>query len=654
MIDRLHADDEPLPTQAAPTSWTLEETASLLEATLQGVRTPLALLDLRQRSVRCNRAYMELFGLDADDLAERGVAAIAEAGQRLLVDAAQIRYFWENPPDREARDTLHFKDGRTFERLVTPYELGERIVGQVVSYRDITASEHAERALDYHRVLLEQAQRVAQVGSWVVELEGASRLQWTRETQQIFGADDGDAVDALETLHRYIHPDDRQAVQDARQRATEHQEPFDVEHRIVRPDGETRWVHARADVVRDDTGRPVRLIGTVQDITDRRRLEEQLRQAQKLEAVARLAGGVAHDLNNALTSIVGYTELALGALASDHPAQPDVVEIRRAAERAESVTRQLLAFSRKQPLTPRVFSLADAVTDITRMLQRFLGDRIRLVVSLRGDIAPISGDPGQLEQAIINLAANAKDAMPDGGTLQLAVAMAMITAEDGSPHDPIPAGRYVELSVSDSGLGMPPGTVAHIFEPFFTTKEPGKGTGLGLAMVYGTVKQIGGYIAVRSTIDHGTTFYLRFPPAAAAGAPEPLVSARSPAPIPPAEPTILVVEDETPVRNLVLVSIAKRGYRVLSAASGTEALSVLAREPQIDLLLTDANMPGMSGIELVKRVIEQRPTARIIVMSGFTEDLPLLGELEHRISLLNKPFSPQEIRARIDREFGRG
>lgn len=613
---------------------------------------PLAMLDFATGAIRCNRAYAELLGIAPDDLARDGLKAIEATADRVLLQSDTTPRFWEIPPGVERRDIVPFRDGRIFERCVTPCDVGDRVVGHVVTYRDVTASIQAERALEQNRALLEQAQRVAHVGSWVADLT-RGQIEWTDESRRIFGLAPEEVPQTPEDFYPLVHQDDRPAVREALARVIERDDAYDLEHRIQKPTGEIRWVHGRADVERDPTGRPIRLIGTVQDITDRRRLEEQLRQAQKLEAIGRLAGGVAHDLNNALTSIVGYTELALGALSPDHPATADVSEIRRAAERAESVTRQLLAFSRRQPLRPRVFSLGDTAVGLTRMLTRFLGDRIQLEISVAPDVAPILGDPGQLEQAIVNLAVNAKDAMPDGGVFRLAVAMVRLEDRFESQHDAMPPGDYVELAVSDNGIGIPPATMAHLFEPFFTTKEPGQGTGLGLAMVYGSVKQIGGFVSVESAVDAGATFRLRFPPAPPVTPETPQIHqdglSRA------TEPTILVVEDEQPVRNLVLQSLANRGYRVVAASSATQALKMLASESlDIDLLLTDANMPGMSGIELVRTLLAERPALPVIVMSGFTEDLPRLGEAENRVSLLSKPFTPRQIRERVDRIFGRG
>jgi PAS domain S-box-containing protein len=388
-----------------------------------------------------------------------------------------------------------------------------RVVGIVASYHDISQAVRTEQALQYQCAFLEKAQEVAQIGSWVAELGGTPQLAWSAETHRILGVPIGESATRSQSMVDFVHPDDRDTVRRASEAAVNGDQPYDIEYRVIRTDGGVRWVHSRADVELNDAGRPVRMVGTMQDVTERRVLEEQLRQAQKLEAIGRLAGGVAHDLNNALTAIVGYTELSLGLLADDHPARPDVQEVRRAAERAESVTRQLLAFSRKQLLEPRVFSLNDSVGNLGRMLERLLGSGIELKTVIAEALPPIYGDPGQIEQAVINLAVNARDAMPDGGRLTLAVAVVDVDEAFARARQPMKAGRYVELSVGDTGEGMDAETQAHVFEPFFTTKGVGKGTGLGLAMVYGTVKQSGGYIFLDSALGKGTTFRLYFSPA---------------------------------------------------------------------------------------------------------------------------------------------
>jgi signal transduction histidine kinase len=508
----------------------------------------------------------------------------------------------------------------------------------------LEATLETTRELREQKGFLEKAQAVAHVGSWVAEHDGSDRLIWSAETYRIFAVAPGEFAGTIEAFHAFVHLDDRDAVRRASEVARAGEAPYDVEHRIVRRDGVERWVHERADIVRGADGTAIRMIGTVQDITERRQLEEQLRQAQKLEAIGRLAGGVAHDLNNALTAIVGYTELALGALASDHAARPDVEEIRRAAERAESVTRQLLAFSRKQLLEPRVFSLQETIGTLQRMLERLLGRTITLSTVTAPDLPPIYGDPGQIQQALVNLAVNARDAMPDGGRLTVQASRVQIDDAHARTHQPLVAGDYVEIAVSDTGRGMSADTQRHMFEPFFTTKGVGKGTGLGLAMVYGTVKQSGGFIFVDSQEGRGTTFRLYFPPAAAQQPPRPAAATHTTADA----TTILVVDDEPIVRALVVSTLKREGYRVLDADSGAEALRIAASVPgRIDLLLTDASMPGMSGADLATQLARSRRELRVLVMSGYTADPVAVDGLCEPVALLAKPFTPRDLRRKI-------
>jgi PAS domain S-box-containing protein len=590
-------------------------------------------------------------GLTAEDLDARGSDAIRAAVSAQAEDAdlalVRAREHWHNP-SAEVLDLLRFKDGRVFQRFVAPHRIGGQVVGRVGTYRDISESVRTAAALEQHRAFLEKAQEVAHVGSWVVELDGSGTLGWSAETHRMFGVSQAEFPGTSAAFFGFVHPDDLAAVRRAGEEAINAGTPYDIDHRIVRADGEVRWVHERADIVRDASGAALRMIGTVQDITDRRRLEEQLRQAQRLEAIGRLAGGVAHDLNNALTTIAGYTELALGTLDERHPARPDVQEIRRAAERAESVTRQLLAFSRKQLLAPRVFSLNESVANLGRLLERLIGNDIQLHTALGDDLPSIYGDPGQIEQAILNLAVNARDAMPDGGRLTFDVAAVDVDEALARTHQPMPAGRYVVLSVADTGHGMTPDVQAHIFEPFFTTKDIGKGTGLGLAMVYGTVQQSGGFIFVDSDPARGSTFRLYFPPAAPTRDAQPHGTAAGTSP----ETTILVVEDEAPVRNLVVAALGQEGYRVLHASSAHDALDIAAAHAgPIDLLLTDANMPGMNGIALATRLVQQRPAIRVMVMSGYTEVDITVASVKQPVALLAKPFTLRELRQRMREVF---
>jgi two-component system cell cycle sensor histidine kinase/response regulator CckA len=639
-----------------PDRHTPEETIAFLEATLEATHDGILVIDLDRRIILFNRQFLKMFRFRQEDLAGAEAGHVMTLLRGQFEDdaavAAAIREFWSDPP-RELFGMLRFTDGRIFEWHVVPHRIDGHVVGRVASFRDIGSAVRTAEAVEHHRAFLEKAQEVAHIGSWVAELDASDALGWSAETYRIFGIPRGSFASTSEAFFQLVHEDDRENVRRAAAAAQSGAANYDVEHRIVRGDGTIRWVHECADVQRDANGVAIRMVGTVQDITERRQLEDQLRQAQKMEAIGRLAGGIAHDLNNALTAIAGYAELALGEVPPDHPARPDVEEIRRAAERAGSVTRQLLAFSRKQLLEPRVFDLNETISNLARLLARLLGPDVNVQTHLAAPNAEIVGDPGQIEQAIINLAVNARDAMVGGGRLTLTTSYDEVDEEFARQHLPMKPGRYLALRVSDTGHGMSPETQARIFEPFFTTKDVGKGTGLGLSMVYGTLKQIGGFIFVDSAIGRGTTFRLYFTPAAqrpASSLPHPAAATRPPSP--PSErkghETLLIVEDEPAVRNLVASALKSDGYQLLVAVSAEEALKIAnAFEGPIDLLLTDAIMPGKSGIELANLLAASRPGLRVIIMSGYTEETLSSGELSQPLTLLQKPFTPRELRRRI-------
>jgi len=624
----------------------LEETTALLEATLDATDDALLVVDLNRRVIRSNRHFVDMSGMSHDEIAAGGLDGVVQRLTEQIENPAALAEMAQDRATDPLRpvDVLCFRDGRVFERHVAPLQFGSRIIGRVESFRDITDPVRTAQSLEQHRAFLEQAQAVAHVGSWVAELDGSGRLTWSAETYRIFGIPAGGFDGTAEAFYALVHPDDREALRAARAAALEDDKRYDIEHRIVRTDGSVRWVHECASIVRDRSGRPLRMIGTVQDITQRRQLEDQLRQAQKMEAIGRLAGGIAHDLNNALTAMAGYAELALGELTAEHVARADVEEIRRAAERAGSVTRQLLAFSRKQLLEPREFDVNETVTSIGRLLSRLLGPDVRVETQPAEQALRVIGDPGQIEQALINLAVNARDAMPAGGQLTMTTALETIDDEFARAHVPIVAGTYAVVSVTDTGHGMSRETQARIFEPFFMTKEAGKGTGLGLSMVYGTMKQIGGFIFAESQLGRGTTFRLFFPPVAAraATAAPPTRDER-----PHGHETLLIVEDEAAVRNLVASALRNDGYTMLLASSAEEALTVAeSRHGPIDLLLTDAIMPGKSGMELAAIMVERHADLRVIIMSGYTDEtLPV--DTGERVTLLQKPFTPRELRRRI-------
>jgi nitrogen-specific signal transduction histidine kinase/CheY-like chemotaxis protein len=389
------------------------------------------------------------------------------------------------------------------------------------------------------------------------------------------------------------------------------------------------------------------------DITQRRQLEEQLRQAQKIEAVGRLAGGVAHDFNNLLNVITGYGQMVFRRLP-DGPEREKTKAILQAAERAAGLTRQLLAFSRKQVLEPKVLDLNAVVGGMDEMLRRLIGEDIELHTQLAPSLGRTKADPGQLEQVLMNLVVNARDAMPRGGRLTLQTANAVMDDTYIRDHLGARPGRYVMLAVCDNGLGMDPETQKHIFEPFFTTKEKGKGTGLGLATVYGIVKQSEGYIWVESAPGAGTTVKVYLPRVEAEPAAEEVRRPAVPEELPRGTETVLLVEDEDMVRRMTREVLEGAGYRVLEASSGFEALRVSAgHDGNLDLLLTDVVMPGMSGRELSERLAPVRPTMKVLYMSGHTDDAIFHhGVTQAGTGFLQKPFTPDALERRVRELLG--
>jgi two-component system cell cycle sensor histidine kinase/response regulator CckA len=396
--------------------------------------------------------------------------------------------------------------------------------------------------------------------------------------------------------------------------------------------------------IKDSQGLAIGIFGIAQDITDRKRLEEQLVVSQKMEAVGLLAGGVAHDFNNLLGVVMGYSDLVLDSFPPDDPRGHQVQQIKKAGLRATSLTRQLLAFSRKQIFQPRILDINALVTDFNKMLGRMVGEDIELVCNLKPGLGQIKADPGQIEQVIMNLVVNSRDAMPTGGKLIIETSNADLDEAYCQVHPAVEPGRYVMVAVSDTGAGMDAKTQTHIFEPFFTTKELGKGTGLGLATVYGVVKQSGGYIWVYSEVGKGTTFKIYLPRtdepvqtvvAMDRGKPELLRGSE----------TILLVEDAESLRELTRMLLENNGFTVLVAENGTEAIELAEHKDQpIHLLLTDVVMPGMSGRELANYLTAKRPDMSVIYMSGYTNDaIAHHGVLDSGIVLIEKPFSQETL-----------
>lgn len=513
----------------------------------------------------------------------------------------------------------------------------------VLNARDVTDITETTAALRASEHRLDLALELGAMGVTDFSYE-SGELIFSASFTRLMGYDTPPPELGLAWFLQHVHADDRAplaALFNAIKTPAVNE--YEMLFRVIRNE-QLRWWSGRVRIIRGEDGQPTQALGLVCDITDRRHLEEQVLQVQRMEAMGRLAGGVAHDFNNLLTVISGYADTLVKSVAPADPRFDDVVEIQRAAGRAAVLTQQLLAFSRKQILRLVVLDANAVVRDIATMIGRLIGSRIELRVDLDADFAAVRADRGQLEQVLINLAVNGRDAMPDGGVLTIRTAFVEITKTDAIPLYQGKPGKYVRLSVSDTGMGMPPDVQARVFEPFFTTKEPGKGTGIGLATVYGIVKQSGGFILLTSEPGTGTTFDVYLPLASR------VANTAMRAGIRPEEPragevTVLLVEDLRRVRELGRKILAREGYRVLTAESGSQALD-LARDgsERIDLLLTDVVMPGMSGPELVRALQGIRPDTAVVYMSGYTGDvLDAQGIDRDDAAFLAKPFTPAAL-----------
>jgi PAS domain S-box-containing protein len=471
----------------------------------------------------------------------------------------------------------------------------------------------------------------------------------------------------------HIYPEDRETALAAEKLFQETHELFQAEYRMCARDGRLLWFRDEGVLLHPTDGPGLLMQGVMYDITERKRLEDQLRHSQKMEAVGQLAGGVAHDFNNLLMLIQAHNEHLRERLAVDDPAQKDASEIENAVTRAASLTAQLLAFSRKQVLRPKVLDLNAVLADVSEMLHRLIGENIEVKIVPGRSLGRIKIDPSQMEQVILNLAVNSRDAMPDGGSLTIETRNVELDENGSRSHEGAPAGKYVMLSVSDTGIGMDTETRAHIFEPFFTTKAPGKGTGLGLATVYGVVKHSDGWIWVDSEPGRGTTFKIHLPRVAESRVEDVEVeesrvwksrveeakaqeqpagrTAPSLAGAPKGTETVLVVEDQDGIRDIVRESLRRNGYKVLIAVDGNEALQMASAYPDpIHLLVTDLVMPNIGGRELAQRLMPLRPGMKVLFMSGYSEHSAWDNEeTDASATILQKPFSLDALACNVRR-----
>ncbi|MBI4545657.1 MAG: PAS domain S-box protein [Gemmatimonadetes bacterium] len=593
--------------------------------------------------VDVNQAALDLFGYTREEILRLNA-------RELYADPADRRRFQRAIEKKGAvldfEVQLRRKDGGLIHCELSS-SVERAADGSVVGYRgiihDITRRKRMQEALrqseEHFRSLIEHALDIITI----LDAEGTIRYE-SPSVQRVLGYRPDEMLGR--DVFSFVHPEDVAATREAFARVLSGRYGGEaLELRFRHKDESWRVIEATANnLLAHPAVRGVVINSS--DITERKQAEEalrqreaQLRQAHKMEAVGRLAGGVAHDFNNLLTAIQGHAQLLIEDLAPDNPMAADLQEIKNAADRAASLTRQLLAFSRKQLLQPRPLDLNATVSELEKMLRRLIGEDIQMQVRLAPQLGRVRADLGQVEQVIVNLVVNARDAMPDGGRITIETANAELAREQAHRPEMQP-GRYVMLAVTDTGHGMDRHTQSQIFEPFFTTKEHGRGSGLGLATVYGIVKQSGGYIWVYSEVDSGTTFKVYLPridePAA--------VIERAPrAAAPGGSETILLAEDDEAVRRLARRILERRGYAVLEAASGPQALQVAEQHTgRIYLLITDVVMPEMSGRELARRLAARDPEIRVLYMSGYTDDAIVRhGVLEAGIAFLQKPFTPE-------------
>jgi PAS domain S-box-containing protein len=518
---------------------------------------------------------------------------------------------------------------------------------------EIAERRQAEQSMQSSERRFRQLAETIQDVFWMTSSDCREVLYLSPGYEQIWGRSCASVHEHPETWFDTIVPEDRASVMTGMNKGAQG-ETFEMKFRITRPDGAVRSIFSRGFPVHDEAGNLQSVVGLSSDVTERQRMEEKLFEAGKLETVGRLAGGIAHDFNTILTSIIGHSELIAQAVPEDGPVFHSADQIARSATRAAQLTHQLLAFSRKQMLQPENLDLNTTITEAELTLRRLLGDGIEVCVAIHAKSPWAKADAGQIQQMLVQLALNAKDAMPRGGRLTLETGDITLDETYASTRPQVAAGDYVMIAISDTGDGIPDEVKPHLFEPFFTTKPQGEGTGLGLAMCYGIVRQIGGYISVYSELGHGTTFKIFLPRVLA----QPSEPAAAIAPALKESPargteTILLVEDDDDLRDLAGIVLKRLGYNLHSASNGIEAISIAENHAEIDLLLTDVVMPQMRGKELADRLGASHPSMKVLFTSAYTENAIIHhGILDPGIDFLHKPYTPallsRKTRAALD------
>lgn len=627
----------------------LKVTKSLFEGLFEGSPEALAILDKEGRVQRVNGAFERLFGYTRDEAVGSFMWDLIEPPERVGEGKANQGRVLEGQTV-EFETQRRRKDGTLVHVAIKGYPvlLGGQVQGVYVIYHDLSetkkAQEAALKAERRYRELVEQVPagvyeidvetaRFLTVNDYMCNLFGYTREEFLSMTGYDLWTDEGKVIL-------------RDRIQRVLQGASV---PHVVEYPGRTKDGRDLLVRIYSRFGKDEQGRPIARVVMV-DVTKERKLEEQFLHAQKMEAVGRLAGGVAHEINNALTAVMGYADLILTLKGPDDPVFEAALEIKEGAKRAASITSQLLAFSRKQIIRPKVVDLNELVQKMAKMLSPVLGEDVLVNTELWPGPLMIEVDPAQMEQVIINLAVNARDAMPNGGRLLMQTSLVELDGSSIEKYDPqMTAGRYVSLKMADTGVGMDQETLKRIFEPFFTTKEIGRGTGLGLSTVYGIVKQSGGHISVSSEPGKGSTFEVFLPWAESGGKERGGVRQEALETWAGSRGTVLIVEDSDPVRRLIRTALERFGYQIMEAEDGDRALEILAKKGgEIQLILTDVVLPGISGPELVTKARERWPRLKALFISGYPQDRLVAKRFPKEDSdFMGKPFSPFALAEKV-------